>query len=86
LACAPEYPDQYQDSGKTGRVTVDCYIEPDGRPSGCHVLNQSGGAAFAQATMAWLTGGNPPRYKPPTRGGVPIREEHQWVVSFQAPD
>ena len=82
----PEYPEQYQDSDKIGKVTVDCFIEVDGRPSNCRVINQSGGAAFAQATMSWLNGGNPPRYKPESRGGVPQRSEHQWVVTFQAGD
>jgi len=83
---APEYPDSYQDSGRTGRVTVDCVIQTDGRPTGCHVLNASGGAAFSQSVEAWLNGANAPRYKPAIRGGQPQTERHQWVVSFQAPE
>ena len=69
-----------------GRVTVDCLIQTDGRPTNCKVLSQSGGAAFAQATMAWLNGSNPPHYKPDSRGGVPVAAEHQWVVSYQPSD
>jgi TonB family protein len=85
-ARAPEYPDSYQDSGRTGRVTVDCVIQTDGRPTGCHVLNAQGGAAFSQAVESWLNGANAPRYKPAIRGGQPQTERHQWVVSFQAPE
>ena len=81
----PGYPDQYADSGRTGRVTVDCFIETDGRPSNCRVLNSAGGAAFAAQTMNWLQNQGV-RYRPTTRNGVPQREEHQWVVTFQAPE
>jgi protein TonB len=79
----PSYPDQYQDSGRPGRVTVDCVIQVDGRPTNCHIVSTSGGAAFASATMQWLTGSNPPRYRPESRGGVPQASEHSWAITFQ---
>ncbi len=82
----PDYPDQYQDSGRNGRVTVDCVIQTDGRPTNCHVLKAEGGAAFAAAVNQWLNGSNPPVYSPAIRGGKPQTEEHQWVVTFQAPE
>jgi protein TonB len=82
----PGYPEQYADSQRSGRVTVDCVIQTDGRPTNCKVLSSAGGAAFASQTMHWLTGSDAPRYKPDTRGGVPVAAEHQWVVSFQAAD
>jgi protein TonB len=82
---APTYPDQYEDSQRAGRVTVDCVIQTDGRPTNCHVLKSSGGAAFEAAVNQWLNGSNPPRYRPAIRGGQPQAEEHQWVVSFQPP-
>jgi protein TonB len=79
----PGYPDQYEDSGKAGKVTVDCVIETDGRPTNCKVLGVTGGAAFGSQTMAWL---QRVRYRPEVSGGVPRRSEHQWVVTFQAPE
>jgi TonB family protein len=82
----PDYPDQYNDSGRNGRVTVDCVIQTNGHPTNCHVVSQQGGAAFAASVMQWLNGSNPPVYRPAIRGGQPQAEEHQWVVSFQAPE
>jgi protein TonB len=81
----PGYPAQYEDSGRTGRVAVDCEIETDGRPSGCKILSTSGGPAFATQTMNWLENQGV-RYRPETVGGVPRASRHQWVVTFQAPE
>jgi hypothetical protein len=36
--------------------------------------------------MQWLNGGDPPIYSPAIRGGKAQAQEHQWVVSFQAPE
>ncbi len=82
----PAYPDAYSDSGRSGTVTVYCIIETDGRPTHCHVLSERGGAAFANGVMQWLNGGDPPIYSPAIRGGKAQAQEHQWVVSFQAPE
>ncbi|MEJ0045683.1 MAG: energy transducer TonB [Rhodospirillales bacterium] len=83
---APAYPEAFADSGRAGRVAVDCVIEVTGNPSHCRVVSASGGAAFAAETMRWLTGPAHPVYRPAIRDGQPRREDHQWVVSFQAPE
>jgi TonB family protein len=83
---APDYPESYQDAQRNGRVTVDCVIETSGHPANCKVLNETGGSAFAQATMQWLNGSNAPRFKPPIRNGQPVTEEHQWVITFVPPE
>ena len=83
---SPDYPDQYQDSGRTGKVTVQCTIETDGRPTNCVVLNTVGGSAFTQATLGWLNGSHAPRYRPESRGGHPVASQHAWAVTFQQAD
>jgi protein TonB len=82
----PAYPDTYQDTGKIGRVTVDCVIETTGAPTQCRVLAAVGGSAFATETLRWLTGPSHPVYRPAMHDGLPRREEHQWVVRFEAPE
>ncbi len=81
----PNYPDIYENAARTGQVTVDCTIEPDGNPAGCRIVKSLGGAAFAAETLRWLTGPGHPVYKPALRGGVAQREEHQWAVLFEPP-
>jgi len=83
---SPAYPEIYEDSAHSGKVTVDCIIEVDGNPTHCVVVNASGGSAFAAETMRWLTGPAHPVYRPAVRDGQAQREEHQWVVSFQPPE
>ncbi|HTR15621.1 MAG TPA: energy transducer TonB [Acetobacteraceae bacterium] len=79
----PAYPEDYADTPRPGSVTVSCVIETDGRPDQCRVLSTEGGAAFARATMRWLNSGEV-RYSPAVHNGQAVREEHTWVVQFEA--
>jgi protein TonB len=81
----PEFPDQYQDSGRSGTVTVSCTIQADGHPSGCSLVNVTGGAAFGSSVMAWLRSGSA-LYKPAIRNGVAIASQTQLTVHFNAAD
>jgi periplasmic protein TonB len=63
-------------------VTVSCTIQTDGRPADCKVLSSQGGAAFAAATLRWLSSPSV-RYSPAIRNGQPVSEEHVWVVKYQ---
>jgi TonB family protein len=81
----PEYPEQYQDSQRAGTVTVACTIEANGQPSGCSLVNVSGGAAFGSAVMSWLRSGSA-RYKPAVRNGQPVAMQTQLTVHFNAAD
>ena len=82
---APAYPEAYTDNARPGRVVVDCVIETTGQPTACRVVDSSGGPAFASATMRWLSGPSHPLYRPSSKNGHPVREEHQWAVSFEPP-
>jgi len=82
---APVYPDAYADRARAGRVVVDCVIETTGQPTACRVVTSTGGAAFATETLRWLSGPGHPMYRPSSRDGLAVREEHQWAVSFEPP-
>jgi hypothetical protein len=78
---APNYPDAYADEGRPGAVTISCTIQASGFPAACHVVSVQGGSAFSGAVLKWLGSGRV-RYAPILRGGQPVAETHQWVVSF----
>jgi hypothetical protein len=82
---APVYPQAYAASAQSGHVVVDCMIETTGQPTACRVMTNSGGAAFATETLRWLNGPGHPVYRPGSRDGHALREEHHWVVSFEPP-
>jgi len=84
-ARAPAYPDAYQDTGRPGKVLVDCLIAIDGAPSACAVISADGGNAFAAETLRWLTGPNHPVFRAARRGGKAVAEHHRWEISFETP-
>ena len=51
----PDYPDEYQDSGRVGEVLSRCDALPDLRVSNCRVVAVEGGEAFGRAVLAWLS-------------------------------
>jgi hypothetical protein len=85
-ARAPDYPDASDADAHANRVTVRCMIEATGIPSHCRVLSATGGRAFTAETLRWLTAAGHPVYRPATLNGVPVGEEHEWVVQFEPPD
>jgi protein TonB len=68
----PQFPEELQESGATGRVTVRCDIEADGHPTGCVLMDVSGGSAFGTSVMRWLQSGRA-LYKPAIRNGQAVR-------------
>ena len=82
----PDYPQEMDDAQRSGRVTVTCDIEVDGRPTNCNVLSSSGGSAFGQTVMRWLRSGNV-HYKPAIRNGKAVRTAaHPLSVTFNTPE
>jgi TonB family protein len=81
----PEYPEQYQDSGRAGTVQVTCTIEADGRPTNCSLDSVTGGSAFGSVVMAWLRSGQV-HYRPAIRSGVAVAAQTRLSVHFTAPD
>ena len=80
----PKYPAAYEDSGTPGAVTISCMIQASGFPAGCHVVNVQGGSAFSGAVLKWIGSGRV-RFAPILKNGEPVAEQHEWVVSFAAP-
>jgi hypothetical protein len=78
----PTYPDI--NSPVDVKVTATCMIETDGRATNCHIDSNTGARAFADNTLAWLTGPTAPHFAPATRDGTPQREAHQMVINFPA--
>jgi protein TonB len=78
----PDYPDSLAETPRQARVGVACTIETTGVPTLCHIV-RSGGAAFDREALRWLNGPNHPVYRPSTRGGNPVAEDHAWSIEFQ---
>jgi protein TonB len=81
----PEYPDQYNDSGRSGVVNVTCVIQVDGTPTNCRLNSVSGGSAFGTTVMNWLNSGRV-HYRPAIRNGHAVEQSTNLRVSFQSPD
>jgi outer membrane biosynthesis protein TonB len=80
-ASVPEYPDVYEDSDEKGQVTVTCIIKPDGSATGCKIIHQEGGAAFAKSVLDWLALDST-RFPPLLRHGHPTALPFTWNVDF----
>lgn len=80
---ADSYPPDMEEAQRTGRVTVRCDIEVDGRPSNCALVSSVGGSSFGQAAMRVLNSGRV-RYRPAIRNGQPVRfPGHTLVITYQ---
>ena len=77
---APEYPKAY-DEARPGSVTVRCTIQADGSPSGCNILQQTGGYAFGTSVRNWLGSGRV-RFDPMIENGQPVSRTETWTVVF----
>jgi len=75
----PEYPPSWSNSGITGKVTVQFFIEKDGSVSN-PTIRDSPPAELAAITlhaiMRW-------KFSPATRGGTPIRIQVQQQFEFK---
>jgi len=80
-ASHPEYPDVYEDTDRKGEVTVTCVIKPDGSATGCKVVHQEGGAAFAKSVLDWLALDST-RFPPLLKHGRPASLPFTWNVNF----
>lgn len=77
---ALEYPDEAQDEGREGRVSVVCDVEPTGETSNCKATSVTGGQDFARAALDYV---RKARYVPATANGVPVKEfHHTYTISF----
>ncbi len=80
-ASHPEYPDVYEDTDRKGEVTVTCVIKPDGSATGCKIVHQEGGAAFAKSVLDWLALDST-RFPPLLKHGRPATLPFTWNVNF----
>jgi predicted aspartyl protease len=82
----PEQPDFPKKAiGKTGHVDASCWVEADGRITGCQVTRSTGDTLFSQTVLDWLKGGDAPLMQPAYRNGQPVRQWHDWQVNFTPP-
>jgi hypothetical protein len=79
---APPYPAELESDARRGQVTVNCRIETDGSPAGCHVISVKGGTPFKGAVLSWLNSGRV-KYAPVIRNGQAVAENHQWNLQFE---
>ena len=78
----PGFPPSMAMAHKTGKVVASCWVETDGALSGCHIVTQTGGNAFGDATLFWLTNAAHPVMQPAYVNGKPIRQEHSITIDF----
>jgi len=50
----PDYPEQYEEEGRSGSVTVACTLQPDGSPTQCRTTRLMGGRIFDVSVHSWL--------------------------------
>jgi hypothetical protein len=50
----PDYPEQYEEDGRSGNVTVACALLPDGSPRQCRTTRMDGGRIFDVSVHSWL--------------------------------
>ena len=75
------YPPRMRDQEHEGGVDFDCAIETDGTTSDCQLVAVQGDDEFAAAARTYVQAA---RYKPATRGGVPVRQAHHKIhVEFR---
>jgi hypothetical protein len=54
MRSAPNYPAAYQDTGRSGQVTVQCNVLANRSVTDCQLLKVIGGDEFGDAVLAWL--------------------------------
>jgi protein TonB len=74
------YPPRMQQSGREGSVDVECDVDTEGKTSNCAVVNSSGGSAFADAAMEYVTKA---KYSPKIEHGVAVKARHKWTITFK---
>ncbi|MFT8897885.1 MAG: energy transducer TonB, partial [Acetobacter sp.] len=78
------YPDEAQDEGREGHVTLVCDVEPTGTTDNCTVTSVKGGQDFAAAALQYV---RKSRYQPATANGVPVKEfHHTYTITFSLSD
>jgi len=77
----PDYPERYEDSDKTGTVTVTCIVQTNGNTSGCKIIHQEGGDAFGEAVLHWLAQ-DTTRFPPLLKHGHPAAQPFTWTIEF----
>ncbi len=73
------YPVQMLQEEREGSARVSCYVDTDGRTSGCKIDSVTGGSAFGAAALSYV---KTARYRPRTHNGVPVAAPHQWNIRF----
>jgi protein TonB len=73
------YPSQMLDQEREGSARVSCFVDTDGRTSGCKIDSVTGGSAFGAAALSYV---KTARYRPRTHNGVPVAAPHQWNIRF----
>jgi protein TonB len=80
----PVYPPEMEEDNIEGRVTIVCDVEITGMTSNCRVQSVTGGQAFAQSALDYVSKA---RYRPASRNGVPVREVNKtYVIRFRLDD
>lgn len=77
----PEYPPEMEEQNREGKVRIKCDIDTQGKPMNCNVLSSSGGQAFVESTLKFLT--EKARYRPEVRNGVPVVSQIIYNFNFQ---
>ncbi len=76
------YPMAAYTKGEEGDVSVNCDVGVDGAAHNCKVLRVDGDPVFGPAALAFVERA---RYAPATHNGVPIAQNHTWVLNFRLP-
>jgi periplasmic protein TonB len=74
------YPARMVQSGREGSVDVECDVDTEGKTSNCSVISSTGGSAFSDAAMEYVTRA---KYAPEIQHGVPVKVRHKWTITFK---
>lgn len=75
------YPPDMMKVAQEGAVDVACTVQTDGTTRDCVVLDYTGGAAFADAALDYVSHA---RFRPAMHDGVPVEEKrHRWTIAFK---
>jgi len=77
----PKYPAVYAEQERPGQVRVGCTITTRGTPSACQILDEHGGARFANSVITWLQSGDV-RYRPGIDAGRIVPTPREYKVRF----
>ena len=77
----PVFPDDMQEAGRSGNVTMSCDISASGTTSNCQVVNVVGGQSFARSALEYVRAA---RFSPAIHNGVAVPQaRHVWNIAFQ---